>query len=114
MKKRVHNFASFITEKKTIMEVESLCEGLQINETIEIGGEIFETAGLNIDIVGKKGNEFHIKINGKEYGYSAKEGGEFDLNTIVEKFGKIMKFSAGKALAWLKKNSDLTFGGKNM
>jgi hypothetical protein len=112
MKKRVHTFASFISEKKTIEEIESLCEGIEINETVEIDGQIFETSSLNIEVLGKKGNEFRIRVNGQEYGYSEKKDGKFDLNTLIEKFKKIMKFSAGRALIWLKNNAEHTFGGK--
>jgi hypothetical protein len=55
------------------------------------------------------GVEIHVEINGHKYGYSQKEGG-LDIGEIARKFEKMLQFSAGKALAWLKKNTTLTSG----
>lgn len=66
---------------------------------------------MDIVPVGIKGNSFVVKINGHEYGYGEKPQG-LKLKELADKFGKILKFSAGRALAWLKKNSDLVSGTK--
>jgi hypothetical protein len=55
------------------------------------------------------GVEIHVEINGHKYGYSQKEGG-LDIGDIARKFEKMLQFSAGKALTWLKKNTVLTAG----
>lgn len=68
-------------------------------------------AALAISPVGLRGKSFVVKINGHEYGYGEKEGG-LDLKTVADKFGKILKYSAGRALTWLKKNTDLISGSK--
>lgn len=67
---------------------------------------------LDVKKVGMKGDAYHITINGHEYGYGEKEGTEHDFKTIVDKFEKILKFSAGRALQWLKKNTVLKSGSK--
>lgn len=51
---------------------------------------------------------FYVSVNGKTYGYKAKAGE--DIEEIADKFKKILKHSAGKAIAWLKKNTDLSMG----
>lgn len=62
--------------------------------------------------VGLKGSEYHITINGHDYGYKAKADSELTIQEIGEKFVKIMKYSAGKAFTWLKKNTELASGSK--
>lgn len=62
--------------------------------------------------VGLKGAEYHITINGHDYGYKAKADSELTIQEIGEKFVKIMKYSAGKAFTWLKKNTELASGSK--
>jgi hypothetical protein len=80
--KRIHSFDSFINEA---------------------------TANLAVVPVGLKGDQFIVKINGKDYGYAPKDD-QLSLNDIAEKFKKILKFSSGRALAWLKKNTQLATG----
>lgn len=60
---------------------------------------------------GLKGDQLFIKIDNHQYGYKQKEGG-LDLKDIARKFEKMLQFSAGKALTWLKKNAEHTSGGK--
>jgi hypothetical protein len=67
---------------------------------------------LKVVPVGLKGGEYHITINGHEYGYKAKSGSELTIQEIGEKFVKILKYSAGRAITWLKKNTDLASGSK--
>ena len=59
-----------------------------------------------------KGTEIFITINGHKYGYSQKEGG-LDIGDIARKFEKMLQFSAGKAVNWLKRNAILTSGSKS-
>lgn len=60
---------------------------------------LFEST-LVVNPLGKQGSEYVIEINGKKYGYSCSD-------EIYRKFLKIMQFSAGRALAWFKKNTTL-------
>lgn len=59
--------------------------------------------------IGAVGNEYHISINGHEYGYEPLKGTITDLE---RSFKGLLKHSAGKAITWLKKNANLVFGGK--
>ena len=65
---------------------------------------------LKVDVIGVKQNTFYLKIGGRLYGY---ESEQYNAGELATKFGKIMRYSVGKALAWLKKNSTLAFGGKS-
>jgi hypothetical protein len=56
-------------------------------------------------------NMLLVSINGTEYGYGEAAGGP-DLEELSRKFSKMMTFSVGKALAWLKKNAELIKGSK--
>lgn len=60
---------------------------------------LFEST-LVVKPLGKQGSQYVIDINGKKYGYSCSD-------EIYRKFLKIMQFSAGRALAWFKKNAGL-------
>lgn len=82
MRRFIHNFDSFL------------------NEAI---------ANLAVMPVGLKGQEFVVKINGKEYGYTEKEG-DLSIKEISDKFKKLLKYSSGRALAWLKKHTELSTG----
>jgi len=66
---------------------------------------------IKIDFIGPKNGVFFIKINGRLYGYKSNH---FTASELSRKFGKIMKYSPGKALAWLKKYSYLTSGSKKI
>jgi hypothetical protein len=70
-----------------------------------------DTPGLNVKAVGVKGDEFAIQLNGHDYTYKAKEDG-IPLSEVAETFGKMLKHSSGKALAWLKRNTTLASGSK--
>jgi len=51
-----------------------------------------------------------VSINGTVYGYQAKSGG--NAEDLANTFKGMLKYSAGKALAWLKKNAELVSGSK--
>lgn len=61
---------------------------------------LFESSALVVKPLGKQGSQYVIEINGQKYGYSCSDD-------IYRKFLKIMQFSAGRALAWFKKNTTL-------
>lgn len=61
----------------------------------------------------KGGTEIFVTINGHKYGYSQKEG-DLDIADIARKFSKMLQFSHGKALTWLKKHTELTTGSKSV
>ena len=63
---------------------------------------------LTIDPVSLSNDFFYISINGRVYGYQANSGG--NIQEIAETFKKMLKYSAGRALAWLKKNTQLVSG----
>ena len=58
------------------------------------------------------GTEIFVTINGHKYGYSQKEG-DLDIADIARKFSKMLKFSNGKAITWLKKHTELSSGSKS-
>lgn len=60
----------------------------------------------------KGGTEIFVTINGHKYGYSQKDG-DLDIADIARKFSKMLKFSNGKALSWLKKHTELTTGSRS-
>ena len=60
---------------------------------------------------GPDGVEIQVDINGHKYGYSQKEG-DLDIGDIARKFEKMLQFSAGRALNWLKQHTTLTSGSK--
>jgi hypothetical protein len=68
---------------------------------------------LNVKYVGheagKDGVEIFITINGHKYGYKQKEG-DLEIGEIARKFEKMLQFSAGRALTWLKKHTALSSG----
>jgi hypothetical protein len=65
---------------------------------------------LIVQPLGIENGVFYIDINGNKYGYSVSNGK--NLNNIEKTFTKMLKFSAGKALAWLTKNASLISGSK--
>jgi len=81
-----------------------------MNKAQEILNLIDETRGLDLEkIIGPQDNGlFYIKFNGNVYGYKPKGLGMEDL---VRKFKKMVGFSVGRALAWLKKNTEHIEGG---
>ena len=66
---------------------------------------------IKIDFIGPKNDVFFIKINSRLYGYKSNH---FTASELSRRFGKIMKYSPGKALAWLKRYSYLTSGSKKV
>jgi hypothetical protein len=60
---------------------------------------------------GPKGVEIFVDINGHKYGYTQKDG-DLDIGDVARKFEKMLQFSAGRALSWLKKHTILSSGSK--
>lgn len=56
----------------------------------------------------KVGEFISIDIGGKEYGYTPNSG---SVKELGRKLAKMMTFSKGKAVAWLKKNAVHQYGG---
>lgn len=86
-----------------------------INEGEEIEVlEIYEEFGLEenliVDPLDITQDFFYVSINGSIYGYQAKGGA--NIEDLAKTFKGMLKYSAGKALAWLKKNADLASGSK--
>jgi hypothetical protein len=68
---------------------------------------------LNVKYEGHEGDsKIFVSVNGHKYTYSKKEDG-IDLGDIARKFEKMLQFSAGRALQWLKKNTELIGGSKS-
>jgi hypothetical protein len=78
--------------------------------------EIYEEFGLEENLVVNPlditKDFFYVSINGNTYGYEAKGGG--NIEDIAKTFKGMLKYSAGKALAWLKKNANLASGSKKV
>lgn len=72
-------------------------------------GESVNEGELTIVPVGLRGTTFYVRVNGNEYGYGSKGEG-LTIKEIADKFGKLLKYSTGRALAWLKKNTELVSG----
>jgi hypothetical protein len=84
---------------------------VQLNESeVEIFGEYEIDESLVVDPLDITKDFFYVSINGTTYGYQAKAGGS--VEDIAKTFKGMLKYSAGKALAWLKKNADLASGSK--
>lgn len=67
---------------------------------------------LNVKYEGHEGDtKIFVSVNGHKYTYAKKEAG-LDLGDIARKFEKMLQFSAGRALQWLKKNTELVGGSK--
>ena len=64
---------------------------------------------LSVSALDIKDGLFYVSINGQEYGYKPEGMG---IQDVVDKFKSILKHNAGRALAWLKKNSELVKGSK--
>lgn len=108
----------------TLTENEGFYQGSSVQKVVDLlekegfnsPEHFFTTETINeafgkITSDGLKGDQLFIKIGDHQYGYKQKEGG-LDLKDIARKFEKMLQFSAGKALNWLKRNADHTSGGK--
>lgn len=89
-------------------------EATEVNLLIEsISGEyeqfsdLYENLTVTLGDVKEDKGIFYLMINGKKYGYSESPIAKINVKDLAEKFTKIAKYSAGKALAWVKKNSAL-------
>jgi hypothetical protein len=75
-----------------------------------------ETEGLIVKKIGLRdkdgAKELAITINGHEYGYKEKEDGDKKITDVATTFEKMLKYSAGRALQWLKRNTVLSSGSK--
>ena len=93
----IGNFSRLFGKKE---ELEKIIKDLNESEEKE----------LKVEPIGIEGNEFLINVNSHTYAYSVKDDSEFSIQQIGEKFVKILKYSAGRALSWLKKHTVLTKG----
>jgi hypothetical protein len=83
----------------------------QLNEAnVEIFGDFEIDENLIVDPLDVTKDFFYVSINGTVYGYQAKSGG--NAEDLANTFKGMLKYSAGKALAWLKKNAELVSGSK--
>jgi len=78
------------------------------NGVKKYGGLMLDEA-FNVGEIGQEGDTFYLSIAGHKYGYQPKG---MSMKDMIAKFTKIKKHSPGKALAWLKKNSNLVSGSK--
>lgn len=62
---------------------------------------------LNLKPLGVINKTYFVEINGHKYGYTSSGR---DISDIAKTFEKMMQYGRGKALAWLKKNTDLASG----
>jgi hypothetical protein len=127
--KSTHGTRIFVANQQaeSLLESFELVEGFYTNadEAIQILGdagysspkdyinadslnEAFEVKYAGHDTSGKE-TEIHVDINGHRYGYSAKDG-DLDIADVARKFEKMLKFSQGRALNWLKKHTILSSG----
>lgn len=74
-----------------------------INESYNIQENLIIT---DLDV---RDDVFFLNINGNEYGYKSKD---MNIQAVVDKFKSILKHNTGRALSWLKKNTELIVGSK--
>lgn len=82
----------------------------ELEEIIKLIGESEETPKFEVDPVGMEGDVYSLSINGHKYSYKAKPESDLSIQEIGEKFVKILKYSSGRALNWLKKHTVLEKG----
>lgn len=105
--KYIQSFEDFtpINEAEAI-EVKMLCENLP--DEYDEFSDIFESVTAEGIKKRKDGVEvLMLSINGKKYGYMESPITKITVKDLAEKFAKIAKYSAWKALNWIKKNSAL-------
>lgn len=107
MAEYVKTFESYFLGKDPEADIKFILESL--NEEYESNVELYENLTLTVDKLDDAKGVLYVKINDKKYGYSEKPGVELALKDIKDKLEKIMKYSHGKALVWLKKNTALAF-----
>jgi hypothetical protein len=90
------------------MIAQSLNESASAEDILEVYEEFGLEENLIIDPLDLTKDIFYVSINGKTYGYQAKPGG--NIEDAATTFKKMLKYSAGRALAWLKKNTELALG----
>lgn len=81
------------------------------NKHIQLFEHFLLTEALEISVEGVKDGILFITINGHEYGYKELQDGD-SIKDIMDHFKKILKYNTGRALAWLKKNTQLALGSK--
>ena len=92
-----------------------LTSGLSESKFVkEDGYEEFAEIDENLSLsnLGVEGDVLYVMINGNKYGYKAPAGK--DIEDLAKSFAGLAKHSAGKALAWIKKNAELVFGSKKV
>jgi hypothetical protein len=79
-----------------------------LDEEYPFLAEIEEAATLELSDISVKGSSLTVKINGKPYSYDLSPSIKGGAKEFLRKLEKIMTFSHGKALAFLKKNAQPT------
>lgn len=79
-----------------------------ISELDDLVLEAFETSLIGLKKNSRIGEFIAVDIQGKEYGYTPKTG---SVKELGRKLAKMLKFSKGKTIAWMKKNSEHQYGG---
>lgn len=74
----------------------------------DLGILLLDEAGFDMSIIGVKGKRLMVNISGEIYGYIPKDTDVFELERKVK---KMMGFSKGKSLVWLKKVANHVCGG---
>ena len=116
-------------EAEKLLSKSSLSDTLKVNEGAYYGSysdkavlfleskgftsprDFIVTEALDVKTSGLVDDKLVVTIGGHAYGYGQKEG-DIDIVDIARKFEKMLQFSAGRALVWLKKHTNLVSGGK--
>ena len=85
---------------------------IELEKILKLLNESESVKEFKVVPVGVKNDQYFIKVNDNDYGYKLKADTDFTIDEIAEKFIKILKYSAGRALNWLKKNTELASGSK--
>jgi hypothetical protein len=88
----------------------AIVSAINESEVLEIYEEIGLEENLIVDPLDVTKDFFYVSINVNVYGYQAKSGG--NVEDLAKTFKGMLKFSAVKSLAWLKKNAELVSGSK--
>lgn len=98
--------------EKKVAETKKEREATPENELLDaiLGEQLVVT---DINLAKEPGGEtIKVKINGKPYKFTAKEGFQGGIKELHRKFQKMVGFSPGRGLSWLKNNAVLVAGGK--
>ena len=97
---------------KIASSLQEIKESVEVNDDSLDTDDIYDEHGVEenliVDPLDVTKDVFYVSINGKTYGYGPKGGS--NTEDLAKSFKGMLKYSAGRALAWLKKNSDLVSG----